>query len=472
MSQHHRPRSRASRRRLPVVIAALVAFALLGTAAFALGGRLAPAPEAAAPTATPSPTTTPTATARPSTATTASALRTCSVTDLAADSRLGSFQAQVVDAATGTVLFDRGGETASRTASALKILTTSAALSVLGPGTRIATTVVKGATPGSVVLVGGGDLTLSSLPTGEESVYAGAAHLDDLAEQVQDAWDADPATAGTAITELVLDSSLFTGDTWQSSWNRKEQTDGYMPEITALQVDGDRADPTATVSERSTDPVGRAGAAFADELGGSVTVSRGTAAAGAATLGRVESATVATLVQQSLIVSDNAIAEMLARLTAIAAGAGSDFAAEQAGILQGLAGYGVDTAGITIVDGSGLSDDNAVAPSYFTELLRKINAREANLGVVYDGLPVSGETGSLSYSDRFAGDNADADGAINAKTGWIDTGYTLAGIVHAEDGSVLTFAIYALGAVDDSAKVAIDTLATGFYRCGAQLADS
>ncbi|NQX27256.1 D-alanyl-D-alanine carboxypeptidase [Microbacteriaceae bacterium VKM Ac-2854] len=471
MSQH-RPRSRAPRApRVVAVVAATVAFALLGVGAFALGGRLAPSPEAAAtPTATPTPT--PTEAARPTAQTAASALRTCSVADLAADSRLGSFQAQVVDAATGTVLFDRGGETASRTASALKILTTAAALSVLGPDTRISTTVVKGDTPGTVVLVGGGDLTLSSLPTGEESVYAGAAHLDDLAEQVQDAWDADPATAGTEITELVLDSSLYSGDTWQSSWNRKEQTDGYMPEITALQVDGDREDPTDSVSERSTDPVGRAGEAFADELGGSVTVSRGTASAGAAQLGSVQSATVATLVQQSLIVSDNAIAEMLARLTAIAAGAGNDFASEQAGILQGLAAYGVDTTGLTIVDGSGLSDDNAVPPAYFTELLRKVNDREANLGVVYDGLPVSGETGSLSYSDRFTGANADADGAINAKTGWIDTGYTLAGIVHAEDGSVQTFAIYALGAVDDSAKAAIDTLATGLYRCGAQLSDS
>ncbi|NRG41654.1 D-alanyl-D-alanine carboxypeptidase/D-alanyl-D-alanine-endopeptidase [Rathayibacter sp. VKM Ac-2835] len=469
------------RRRPRALVAAVAAVAvLLGIGAFGAGtaiGRTttpaaAPSPSAPATAPTTPPAATPTPTARPAGTETAEALRTCSVAGLAADPRLGSMQARVVDAATGEVLFDRGGTTASRTASALKILTAASALAVLGPDTRFATTVVAGDTPGSVVLVGGGDLTLSRLPSGQESVYAGAAHLDDLAAQVESAWDADPATAGTAISSVVLDASLYSGDTWQPSWNRKEQTDGYMPEITALQVDGDRADPTASTSRRGEDPIGRAGDAFADELTGSPTVSTGTAPAGARVLGTVESAPVSMLVQQMLLVSDNAIAEMLARVVAIRTGSGNTFGAEQAGVLQGLAGYGVDTTGIAIVDGSGLSDDNAVAPAYFTSLLRKVQAREGQLGVLLDGLPVSGRTGSLSYADRFAGDNAVADGAVRAKTGWIDTGYTLAGVVDAQDGTALTFAVYALGDVSDSAKTAIDTLVTGVYRCGGALSDS
>ncbi|SMH46277.1 D-alanyl-D-alanine carboxypeptidase / D-alanyl-D-alanine-endopeptidase (penicillin-binding protein 4) [Rathayibacter oskolensis] len=466
------------RRPWPLVVAGVLAASLLGAGAFgagaAIGAGSAPtaSPAAAVATAPPPVESTPTPTPRPTGADTTRALRTCSVAAAAADPRLGSMQARVVDAATGDVLFDRGGSTASRTASALKILTAASALAVLGPDTRIATTVVRGTDPGSIVLVGGGDLTLSRLPSGQESFYDGAAHLDDLAAQVERAWAASPETAGTPITSVVLDASLYSGDTWQPSWNRKEQTDGYMPEITALQVDGDRADPTSSTSTRGTDPVGRAGDAFATELSGSPTVSTGTAPAGAAVLGTVESAPVRTLVQQMLLVSDNAIAEMLARLVAIRTGSGSTFAAEQAGVLQGLAGYGVDTAGIAIADGSGLSDDNAVAPAYFTALLRKIQAREGELGIVLDGLPVSGRTGSLAYADRFAGDNAVADGAVLAKTGWIDTGYTLAGVVNAQDGTSLTFAVYALGDVTDSAKAAIDTLVTGFYRCGASLSDS
>lgn len=461
-------------RRWTLAIVAVLAVAGAGAfgAGTAVGSRAGSEALPVASIAAPSETPTPTAVARPTAETQARALRACSVAHLAADPRLGSMQARAIDAASGEVLFDRGGTTASRAASALKILTAASALEVLGPDTRIPTTVVRGSEPGSVVLVGGGDLTLTRLPSGEESTYAGAAHLDDLAAQVERAWDVDPTTAGTPITSLVLDASLFSGETWRASWNRKEQVDGYMPEITALQVDGDRDDPSASTSKRGTDPVGRAGEAFADELSGSPAISTGTAPANAQVLGTVQSAPVSALVQQMLLVSDNAIAEMLARLVAIRTGSGSDFGAEQAGIVQGLAGDGVDTAGITIVDGSGLSDDNAVAPASFTELLRKVAAREGRLGVLLDGLPVSGQTGSLAYADRFTGDNAVADGAVRAKTGWIDTGYTLAGVVTAQDGTVLTFAVYALGDVADSAKIAIDTLVTGFYRCGGSLSDS
>ncbi|MCM3656050.1 D-alanyl-D-alanine carboxypeptidase [Agromyces mediolanus] len=442
---------------------------LLGGGALAVGAalRTPPAPVRVAQTIA----NTPTAESRPTPEAAAApvALRTCSVAELAADSRLGELQAQVVNAGTGEVLFDRGGATPSRTASVMKVLTSAAALAVLGPDYRATTTVVKGAEPGTAVLVGGGDVTLSRTPSGDEGVYPGAAHLDDLAAQVRAAWDADPANP--PLTRLVLDASSFGGEEWQPSWNLKERDDGYMSNIAALMVDGDRDDPYSNTSSRSDDPVGRAGEAFAAELGGIETIERGTAPAGAPPLGAVSSPTVAQLVDKALVVSDNTVAEMLARLVAIETGAGNDFGAINAGVLQGLAGYGVDTAGIVIVDGSGLSDDNAVPPAYLTRLFQKIAAREGQLGVLLDGLPIAGERGSLSYDDRFTGDNAVADGQVIAKTGWIDTGYTLAGVVHAADGATLTFAIYALGDVSDDAKQAIDTLATGFYRCGAQLSN-
>jgi len=61
---------------------------------------------------------------------------------------------------------------------------------------------------------------------------------------------------------------------------------------------------------------------------------------------------------------------------------------------------------------------------------------------------------------------------VFAKTGWIDTGYTLAGIIHAADGTPLTFAVYALGDVGDNAKQAIDTITAAFYRCGNNLSNT
>ncbi|WP_082468224.1 D-alanyl-D-alanine carboxypeptidase/D-alanyl-D-alanine-endopeptidase [Leifsonia sp. Leaf264] len=463
-------------RRAWTIAGGAVAVAVLAGAALASGAAVgSPAPSAtptasAAVTASATPTPTPDPRATPAGAPVTSRLRTCSVADLASDSRLASMQAQVMNAATGEVLFDRGGSTPSRAASVMKVLTTAAALKVLGPDYRATTTVVKGSEPGSAVLVGGGDLTLSRLPTGETSAYEGAAHLDNLANQVRTAWAADPSNP--PLTKLILDSSLFTGPDWQPSWDTKEQYDGYMSRVTALQVDGDRDDPYSNTSARSDDPVGRAGQAFADQLGGIQAIELGTAPAGAAALGTVQSAPVSTLVQQSLIVSDNTIAEMLARLTAVTAGTGSDFAAIQPAVIAALDSYGVDTTGIVIVDGSGLSDDNAIPPSYLTRLFVTINAREANLGVLYDGLPISGQTGSLSYSDRFTGDASVADGSVHAKTGWIDTGYTLSGVIDSADGTPLTFAIYALGDVSDDAKTAIDALTAGFYSCGDNLSNN
>jgi D-alanyl-D-alanine carboxypeptidase/D-alanyl-D-alanine-endopeptidase (penicillin-binding protein 4) len=48
----------------------------------------------------------------------------------------------------------------------------------------------------------------------------------------------------------------------------------------------------------------------------------------------------------------------------------------------------------------------------------------------------------------------------------------LGGIISAKDGTDLVFAVYALGDVADSAKLAIDNLVTGFYRCGDTLSNN
>jgi D-alanyl-D-alanine carboxypeptidase/D-alanyl-D-alanine-endopeptidase (penicillin-binding protein 4) len=89
--------------------------------------------------------------------------------------------------------------------------------------------------------------------------------------------------------------------------------------------------------------------------------------------------------------------------------------------------------------------------------------------VVRDALPVAGKTGSLS--NRFTGANEIARGLVVAKTGWIDTSYSLAGFLDAADGTRLTFAFYAIGdGIQPDAKEALDTLTTGVFTCGNNLA--
>jgi D-alanyl-D-alanine carboxypeptidase/D-alanyl-D-alanine-endopeptidase (penicillin-binding protein 4) len=60
---------------------------------------------------------------------------------------------------------------------------------------------------------------------------------------------------------------------------------------------------------------------------------------------------------------------------------------------------------------------------------------------------------------------------VHAKTGWIDDGYTLAGIIDAKDGTPLTFAFSALGPVTESTKPALDGLTADAWDCGGNLAD-
>ena len=447
-----------------------VVFVLLATGAIGAGAAVgaskadASVPSSAAnSSATPSPTPT-----RPVPAAIAAAarLRTCSVAGPASDPNLLTFQGTVINTSTGEVLFDRNGATPSRTASVLKTLTAAAALTVLGPDYQISTKVYEGSTPGTVVLVGGGDPTLSALGPGQESVYRGAPKLSDLALQAK-------AKSSVPITDIVLDSTYWDPtDNWDPSWDRIEQSEGSQPVVTALTVDGGRANPQAQNSQRSSDPIAAAGAAFAAELGisGAAHVTTGTAPAGATLLGEVKSQPVSALVAYMLPVSDNTLGEYLARQTSKVAGNNGSSASLAKVIPAALAKYGLTTTGVGIRDGSGLSDNNVVPAAFVARLMAKVVGGKQNLNIIYDALPISGKTGTLA--SRFTGANAVARGAINAKTGWIKSENSLAGVVHASDGTTLSFAFYALGAVNSRTIPALDTITTAIFTCGNNLSNN
>lgn len=455
------------------IVSAVLAGLLIGASVTTVGAAATAVTSEPVPVVTPTPTPTEDPRIVADEPVPASAPRMCSVAGAAADPRLATLQAQVRSADTGEILFDRNGSTPSRTASTFKVVTSAAALAVFGADHRFETRVVAGAEPGTIVLVGGGDITLTRLPTGQSSVYTNAAHLDDLAARTVMALAANGGSAAT-VTRVVVDSSLFGTDDWRPDWNPNAPAEGYQTRVTALQVDGDREDPTRTGSPRGTDPIGRAAGAFAAFFPGAA-VEAGAAPAGAEELAAVSSPTVASLVHDSLLESDNMIAEALARLVSIQLGAGNTFAALQQAIPEALAEYGIPTDGIVVADGSGLSATNAVPPSYLTQLFELVEDGVGDLEAVEAGLPVAGETGTLGEDKRFTGDSAAARGHVFAKTGYIRSAYTLSGIIDAADGSTLVFTIFALSptgqALPRSTMDGIDALATAFYRCGSSLAN-
>ena len=395
-----------------------------------------------------------------------SRLRTCSVATLAEDPRLVGLTGAVTNATTGAVLFDRGAATASRQAGASKVLTGAAAITILGADATLSTKVYEGSSPKTVVLVGGGDPTLTNLESGD-SVYAGAPRLSTLAGKVLDAYDDD-------IENIVLDASLWSqGDKWDSTWPRSAQTGGTMSEVTALQVDGDRENPTEQISPRSTDPVARAGVLFARALGldpDDVTFSLGSAVPSKPVLAEVTSQPISVLVTQMLMQNDNTLAESLARLISKKSNSGGTAASISQSITSALAVHAVPATGVVLHDGSGLSTATVIPPKFLADFMAKVHAGSNELNLIYNSLPVAGKSGTLAA--RFTGDSAAAKNQVIALAG-ASGGYSLAGVVLAVDGTPLSFSFAATGdGVKDNARAALDALATGVFACGDNLSNN
>lgn len=449
-----------------------VIFLLLATVSVFTGvavGSAASAVPVAGGTSTPEPSR-----EVPAELTAATALRTCSVASLAADPRLLTFEGAVINVTTGDILYNHSAVSPSPPASGLKVLTAAAALMTIGPSFQMSTRVFEGSEPGSIVLVGGGDPTLSQTHSGSDSVYAGAPKLDDLAAQTKAAWDAKHP--GDDITKVFLDASYWNpADKWDPNWKRSEQREGWQAEVTALMVDGDRDDPQAVVSRRSEDPVSRAGNAFVSALADTgvstpVEIAVGNATPGLPKLGEVKSQPISTLIAQMLEFSDNALGESIARVVSKEWGSGGSAASLNTIIPGTLANLGLDVSGLTVRDGSGLSSENVVPAIFMTQLMAKVATGEQELGVIKSALPVAGKSGTLS--SRFTGSSEIARGQVHAKTGWIDPSRTLSGFLNAADGSVLAFAFYARGdVVPQDSTVALDALATGVFTCGNNLSN-
>ena len=220
-----------------------------------IGTSTAAAPTSAVsvlPPASVTASVTATATTRPT------VVRRCSVAAAARDPRLANFQGRVVNARTGEVLLDRDGTKASRAASVMKVLTSAAALEVLGPDRRLVTKVVAGKRKGEIVLVGGGDVTLSRTPVGHrDRLRRRAAPLD--ARQAGEAGLEGRAPRAADHPDRARRLLLRRPHLAAHLGRRRSAPLGSTPKITALMVDGDRANPAANTSPRGNDPIGRAG---------------------------------------------------------------------------------------------------------------------------------------------------------------------------------------------------------------------
>ncbi len=101
-----------------------------------------------------------------------------------------------------------------------------------------------------------------------------------------------------------------------------------------------------------------------------------------------------------------------------------------------LTKMGVDTKGMFLTDGSGLSRFNAVTPKQLVDVLTYMKA-SSNADVFESSLSIAGETGTLRGMFR----NSSAAGKIKAKSGYMERVRSYAGYIDASNGNTYTFAI-------------------------------
>ncbi|MFE3292857.1 D-alanyl-D-alanine carboxypeptidase/D-alanyl-D-alanine-endopeptidase [Rhodococcus sp. NPDC059234] len=375
-----------------------------------------------------------------------------------ANPALGTLTGMVSDAATGTVLWSQGPDTPMVPASTTKVLTATAALLALAPEHRVATRVVQGDVPGQIVLVGGGDPTLTAQPPGQPGFYPGAPRLDDLVEQVK--------RAGATVTSVVVDNSAYAGPALAQGWDPADIAGGNIAPIEPVMLDGGRIKPLEDESPRSATPsldAGRLlGAAFGVDP---AHVTLGTAPSGGAPLASVESAPLRDRLGQMMGHSDNVLAEAIGREVAAKVGTEASFAGAVTAIGQTLGAGGFDLRGLTLHDASGLSVDGRIPARLLDQALSAATGdAKPQLRPILDYLPIAGATGTLS--DRYATGDRNAAGWVRAKTGTLSAASALAGYVTDVDNRVLTFALMSNDRPPDVSRPALDAIASTLRSCG------
>jgi D-alanyl-D-alanine carboxypeptidase/D-alanyl-D-alanine-endopeptidase (penicillin-binding protein 4) len=364
------------------------------------------------------------------------ALVRAAVSPYLSDPALGSHVVgAVADLTGGGRILKLGDGLPAMPASTTKLLTTTAALSVLGPEATFSTKVVA-AGKGRVVLVGGGDPFLSSKPL--PSAYPAHADLQTLAAQTAAALKQQ----GRARVRLGYDDSLFAEPTFNPDWPAHYLPEHVVSRVTALWVDEGRP---AVGSGRVDDPSLYAAQAFAADLVANGIKVVGVPTRGVATNGRelaaVQSAPLRELAARILEVSDNEGAEVLSHQVGRAVSGSGTFADGAQAVTKTLRDLGV-TAEFDIHDGSGLSRENLVSPVALVQVLRlAFDPAHPELNAVATALPVAGFNGSLT--NRFDQPFPDSRGLVRAKTGTLTNVSSLAGIAVDQDGHEMLFALIA-----------------------------
>ncbi|MEM6295628.1 MAG: D-alanyl-D-alanine carboxypeptidase, partial [Myxococcota bacterium] len=353
----------------------------------------------------------------------------------------------VKDLRTGAVVFEHGAEQTLNPASNHKLLTATAAVTLLGDDFRFETRVVRDGD--TLYLVGGGDPSLQ---------------VEDL-----EALARDVDTNG--ITALVIDDTMFSARTFGPGYEDGGPGFSYMApsgalslqyntvvvrtgpggisvtppsehlslergrtrgpvhvstradgEPTIVRVDGSTTTPSKT-RRRITDPGRFTASTFARFAGLDVQIRRGRAPRDATLVARHESAVLPEVLGSALKFSNNFTTEQVLRtLGHLASNAPGDWQNGSAVLRRFWDAVGQDPAALSFENASGLSADGRVTPRALVALVSLWTEHE-DAAAVMDALPVAGREGTL------AGRLRRSRGRVRAKTGTLSNATGLTGVI-------------------------------------------
>jgi D-alanyl-D-alanine carboxypeptidase/D-alanyl-D-alanine-endopeptidase (penicillin-binding protein 4) len=133
----------------------------------------------------------------------------------------------------GDLLYERNGTSLLTPASNVKLFTSSAALGMLGPDTRLHTRLFrtgpirKGVLQGDLILQGGGDPTLAT--EGPLRVQEGPT-IEQMVKDIQ------AAGISRVNGNVIVDAAAFTDDVYGHGWSWDDESEYYQPQITALSL--------------------------------------------------------------------------------------------------------------------------------------------------------------------------------------------------------------------------------------------
>lgn len=354
----------------------------------------------------------------------------------------------IVNPRTGDTLYSKNAGKLIMPASNMKIITSAAALTLLGPDYTYRTTfladgpVHDSLLDGNLLVIGRGDPTISDNMRGVATTV-----MDALADSVR----------AHGIRE-VTGSLARVGDAFPDSihgygWEWDDLGEYYAAGVDELIFNEGMAPTTlrpppdtvrdSLYSGPAKDPATGYLNAFNDALlRKQITVDAGVMDSILPTPFKMDTLfTFISLPMRNIIPalmkpSQNQIAEILLKTIGLERGGMGTADSARKIVGQLLLSWGVQPDGFVIRDGSGLSRHDLVSPETIVRVLDRIQ-QDTAFAVFYNAMPIAGVDGTLK--DRMKG--TPAEGNVHAKTGSIASARSLSGYVTTADGERLIFSV-------------------------------